>query len=320
MWRVLFTLMVIGLCGKATAETGLLTLQQAVASALERNPQRKAALAEVRSAQASIKEARSEYFPRLGFTESVVRSNDPVFVFGARLRQNRFTAADFTLDRLNTPAPLDNFATRFGLHWKVFDSFVTESSVRQAVREKAASEQQLARTDQLIVFQVIQAYYGVLFASRQIEVAEHAVATSQSLLQQSRARFEAGSTVESDYLAAQVDYASRQQELVRARNVLALARAQLNIAMGMDPDREYTTVEPASPQDFQPPSLTEAEARALQERPDLKQSSEQVAAREAGVRSAKSAFGPRVNLFAASELDSANVFGNSGSNWTAGAE
>jgi outer membrane protein len=310
----------ISLCGAGLAQSAPLSLQQAVAIALEHNPQRKAALADARGAKASVREAQSGYLPRLTFAEAAVASNDPVFVFGTRLRQNRFTAADFALNQLNNPAAIGNFATRFGLQWNVFDSLLTAAAVRQAAHQKVASEQRLARADQLVIFRVVQAYYGVLFAGRQLEVAEHVANTAQSVLEESRARFEVGSTVESDYLSAQVNLASRQQELVRLRNALALARAQLNLAMGIAAEHDCQAVEPASAPSLRAPALAEAENRALKDRPDLKQSAEQVAANQAGVQAAKSAFGPRVTAFAGSELDNINPFGNGGSNWTAGAE
>jgi len=249
-----------------------------------------------------------------------VISNDPVFVFGTRLRQNRFTAADFALNQLNNPAAIGNFATRVGLQWNIFDSFLTRANVRQAASEKAASERRLARTDQLVIFRVIQAYYGVLLASRRLEVAEHGATTAKAVMEQSQARFEAGSTVESDYLSAQVDEASRRQEVVRARNDLALARAQLNLAIGVLPEHNYETAEGSSLTGLQPPALLQAESRALKERPDLMESAQEVAARQAGVEAAKAAFAPRVNVFAGAEADNVNFFGNGGNNWTAGAE
>jgi len=308
------------LSGAGLAQAAPLTLQQAVAIALERNPQRKAALAEERAATVSVKEAQSGYFPRLTFSESAVISNDPVFVFSARLRQNRFTAADFALNQLNNPDAIGNFASRLGLQWNIFDSFLTRANVRQAASEKAAARERLARADQLVVFRVVQAYNGVLFASRQLEVAEHAAATAKAVMEQSRARFEAGSTVESDFLSAQVDEASRRQDAVKARNALALARAQLNLAMGVTPQRDYQTSGPSGPLNLQPPTLAEAETRGLRERPDVKEQAQHIAAQEASVQAARSAFGPRLNVFAAGQADNVNFFGNGGNNWTAGAE
>lgn len=312
--------LLIALCRTAFGQAEPLTLSQAVAVALERNPQRKAAMAEIRGARAGVREAQSGYLPRLGFSETAVRSNDPVFVFGTKLRQDRFTSADFALNRLNTPTPVGNFATRFSAQWNLFNSFATSFQVRQASRFETAAKERASRSDQLVTFRVIQAYYGVLLAARQLQVAEHAVATAQSVMEQGRARFESGSTVESDYLAAQADLAARQQELVQARNALALSKAELNIAMGIVPDHDYQTSDQTALPDWPTPALSDAEARALKERPDLKEAAAQVDARDFGVRAAKSAFGPKLNAFASSELDNVTPFGNGGNNWTAGAE
>ncbi len=118
-----------------------LTLPQAVEIALEQNPTRKAALADQRAAAAGIQAARAQLWPTLSFSESFTRSNDPVYVFGTKLRQQRFTTADFDLARLNTPAPLNNFNTRFSSTWTVFDSrqsWLDVSRARQ-LHEAAAS-------------------------------------------------------------------------------------------------------------------------------------------------------------------------------------
>ena len=149
-----------------------LTLQQAVNIALEKNPQRKAALADTKAASADVKEARSFLLPHVTFSETATRGDDPVYVFGSKLRQQRFTTADFALNILNTPAPFGNFATRFGGTWNLFDSFASWRAVNRAERVKDAAGHQLERTDQEIVFRVVDSYYGVLLARKQLEVAE----------------------------------------------------------------------------------------------------------------------------------------------------
>src|SRR5690348_11444105 len=73
------------------------TLKQAVTIALEKNPERKAALADTKAAAADVKDARSFVLPHVTFSETATRGNDPVYVFGSKLRQQRFTTADFAL-------------------------------------------------------------------------------------------------------------------------------------------------------------------------------------------------------------------------------
>jgi outer membrane protein len=88
-----------------TVDPSPLTLQRAVKIALEKNPLRKAALADTKVSSADVREARSVLMPRVTFSETATRGNDPVYVFGSRLRQQGFTADDFSLNKLNTPLP-----------------------------------------------------------------------------------------------------------------------------------------------------------------------------------------------------------------------
>jgi outer membrane protein len=77
-----------------------LTLQQAVMIALEKNPVHKTALAETRASSSEVRAASSFLLPHLSFSETATRGNDPVYVFGTELRQQRFTTADFALNKL----------------------------------------------------------------------------------------------------------------------------------------------------------------------------------------------------------------------------
>jgi outer membrane protein len=302
------------------AEPSLLTLQQAVKIALEKNPLRKAALADTRVASADVREARSVLMPRLMFSETATRGNDPVYVFGSELRQQRFTAADIALNKLNTPLPFGNFSTRFGGSWNLFDSFASWHGVNRAKEMNEAAGHQLERTDQEIVFRVVDAYYAVLLASKQLEVTEQAVQTSQSIMDRSRARFDSGLVVESDLLTAKVRMAARQQELIRARNNLDLTRAQLSTAMGVPVDSMFQPAEALAERTLPIPVLHEIEKQALTNRPDLKRIQSEEAAQQQSVAVAKSSFGPRVNAFAGWEMDNPTFVAGGGNNWLGGVE
>jgi outer membrane protein TolC len=304
-----------------TADPLPLTLHQAATIALEKNPLRKAAIADTRAASADVREARSILLPRLTFSETATRGNDPVYVFGSRLRQRRFTADDFSLNHLNTPSPLGNFSTRFGGTWNLFDSFASWHGVNRAKQMNEAAAHQLERTDQEIVFKVVDAYYGALLANKQLELAEQALKTAQSIMDRSQVRFESGLVVQSDLLTAKVRMAVRQQERIRARNNFDLARAELNTAMGMPPDSLFQPDETLTERTLPVPVLPEVEKLALTNRPDLKRIQSEESAQRQSVAIAKSSFGPRVNAFAAWEMDNPTfVAGGGGNNWLGGLE
>ena len=258
---------------QTAAEPSALTLQQAVTIALEKNPLRKVALADTRVASADVREARSVLMPHLNFSETATRGNDPVYVFGSKLRQQRFTTADFALNQLNTPLPFGNFSTRFAGTWNLFDSFASWHGVNRARQMNEAAAHQLERADQEIVFRVVDAYYGALLAGKQLEVAEQAAKTAQSITDRSQVRFDSGLVVESDLLTAKVRMASRQQELIRARNNLDLARAQLSTAMGVPMDSLFQPADALAERSLAVPVLHEIEKQALTNRPDLKRHS-----------------------------------------------
>ena len=317
--------LILWLAGSAFSQTPPepfpLSLQQAATIALEKNPLRKAALADTKAASASVREAQSFLIPHLNFSELATRGDDPVYVFGSKLRQQRFTANDFALNQLNRPTPFGNFTTRFGGTWNLFDSFASWHGVNRAKEMSTAATHELERTDQEILFRVVQSYYGVLLAAKQLEVADQAEKTAKSIMNRSQVRFDAGLVVESDLLSAKVRLASREQELIRAQNNLALARVQLNTAMGVPADAQYQPADPLAERNLAIPLLPDAEQKALATRPDLKRIEAQQSAQELSVAIAKSSFGPRLNAFAGWEMDNPTFLaGGGGNNWLGGIE
>lgn len=297
-----------------------ITLQQAVNIALEKNPERKAAFADTKAASADVREARSSLLPHITFSETATRGNDPVYVFGTKLRQQRFTTADFSLNALNTPTPFGNFSTRLGGTWNLFDSSASWRGVNRAERIKDAAGHQLERTDQEIIFRVVDSYYGVLLAKKQLEVAEQSMKTAQAILNRSKDRFESGVVVESDYLSARVRIAARKQELIRAQNNLALSRELLSTAIGIS-ENEFDPSDILPERNLPAISLEQLEKQAMEMRPDLKRVRSEEAAQQQSVSIAKSSFGPRVNAFAGWEADNPTfVAGGGGNNWLAGIE
>lgn len=302
-------------------EPSSLTLRRAVQIAMEKNPIRKAAIADSKVSAADIREARSFLMPRIGFSETATRGNDPVYVFGAKLRQQRFTTADFALNELNTPRPFGNFATRFGGSWNLFDSFASWRGVNRAKQMNEAAAHQLDRTDQELVFRIVSAYDEVLLADKQLEVTRRSVETAQAITERSQSRFDSGLVVESDLLTAKVRLAERRQELIKARNRFDMSQAQLNTAMGLPVESSFQFTEALAERVLPVPVLQDLEKQALTNRPDLRRVASEEAAQHQSVAIAKSSFGPRVNAIASWEMDNPRfVAGGGGNNWVGGIE
>ncbi|MGH9560721.1 MAG: TolC family protein, partial [Terracidiphilus sp.] len=193
-----------------------LTLRQAIEQALRQNPEAAAARAGVDEARSENSLARSALLPQVSFTEDLSEGDDPVYAFGTRLRQQRFTQANFAVASLNNPGPIGNASTRISGGWQLFDSLRTERQIHGAKLMEKSAASQAGAVDQKIVFGVVAAYQQVLYTEREIDTAQHEVATAEALLNSADDHVNAGLAVESDRMAAEVNLAAAKQSLIAA--------------------------------------------------------------------------------------------------------
>ncbi|HZL51897.1 MAG TPA: TolC family protein [Terracidiphilus sp.] len=294
-----------------------LTLRQAINQALGQSPEAAIAHAGNQDAKAGATIARSALLPQLGFTEDISRGDDPVYVFGSKLRQHRFTQADFDVNALNRPQPIGNFSTRFTGSWMAFDSFKTQKEIHRADLFRQSASSSAKAVDQQIVFRVVGAYQQVLYAQRAVDVAQHEQETAAALLSSVDDHVKAGLAVESDRMSAQVNVAARKQELIAAQGDLELAWASLREAMGA-PELKESELKPIEPHTFPQGALEDEIATAVKTRPDLMALGQAQSAQASALSAAKSDFGPRVSAYGNWEEDRASFVGTGGNNWVAG--
>ncbi len=296
-----------------------LTLRQAINEALEKSPEAAIAHAGSQDANAAATMARTQLLPQLSFIEDISRGNDPVYAFGTHLRQRQFTQADFALNTLNFPPPIGNFATRFSGSWTAFDSFKTQREIHRADLFRESASSSAKAVDQQIVFRIVAAYQQVLYAQREIDVAQHEQETAAALLKSADDHVRAGLAVESDRMSAAVNVAARKEESIAAQGDLELAWAALREAMGT-PDLKATALKPIEPHAFPQGALEEELATAQKTRPDLRALGQAQSAQASAVGAAKSDFGPRVSAYGNWEEDRTSFAGSGGNNWLAGVQ
>ena len=89
-----------------------LSLQDAIQLALKQHPSLEAGRSGVNAADTRIRQARSAYLPKVNYSETVLRTNNPVVVFSSLLTQHQFTEQNFMLGPLNRPEALNNFQSQ----------------------------------------------------------------------------------------------------------------------------------------------------------------------------------------------------------------
>ncbi len=319
LYQSLSLILLICMGGLAAAAQGTLTLRQAINRALVESPEAAIARAGSEEAIAGATLARSALLPQLAFTEDISRGDDPVYAFGSRLRQQEFTQVDFALNALNRPRPIGNFSTRLSGSWVAFDSLKTQKQIHRANLFKESASSSAKAADQQIVFGVVGAYQSVLYAQREIDVAQHEQDTAAALLTSVDDRVRAGLALESDRMSALVNVAARKQEWIAAQGDLELGWAQLREAMGAA-DLKVFELKPIEARTFPEIPLEQEIATALKTRPDLTAMGQAQSAQDLAVGAAKSDLGPRVSAYGNWEEDRGSLGHPGGNNWVAGVQ
>ena len=296
-----------------------LTPEGAVALAVAQHPLLRAAGAEVQGARADTGVARSGWIPRIDLTEDVARSSNPVFAFGSKLGQQRFTMADFDIDALNSPDPITNAATRLTIRQNVWDGGMTTGGRRAAAFGLDAAIAGRERTRDAVALGALKAYWDAVLADAMLATAKDAETAAGANADAAGERVKEGLGVPSDRMQADVRLAEVRTMRIQAQQGVTVARAALCVALGVPAGTEY---------ELRPPEVTaapegradaDAPAGALAQRADLRAIDARTEQARAAETIANAARLPQIGVQAQYELNGRSPFGNDGSNWTIGA-
>ncbi len=292
-----------------------LSLTDAVRLAQENHPSVAASRDATKGADMRVVEARSGYLPKLNYAESVLRSDNPVVVFSSLLTQHQFTAANFALDTLNRPAPLDNFQSLVTLDQSVYDAGQTRLAVRTAKlgRDLSAEDERLTRMN--AVANVVRAYHGAVLAAESAKVADEAVRSAEADLNRAQAVREAGMSTNADVLSIRVHLAAMREEQIRRKADLDVARAALNEALGLPLSESHSLTTPLTAASLSQQSLEDYEKQAGVSRPELHEARLASDLAQTQGATARTALLPQIGLHASFETDRQTFADRGGASW-----
>ncbi|MBI3401295.1 MAG: TolC family protein [Acidobacteria bacterium] len=304
----------------ATFAQAPLTLDQAVQEALAHNRSLLGARAAARESAAHVTEARAGFFPRVSFTESWQRGDQPVFVFSSLLSARKFGAANFAVDALNSPDPTGFFRGAFSIDQEIFDGGRTRASVRSARLQQDIAGLGADEAAAGLAGAVSQTYGRAVAADAITRAADGAVAAAQEDVTRAERRRDAGTMTDADVLALAVHLAEVRQRRIQAAGDYAVARAELNRLTGSPIDREFAVQEPLlTPASGDGPSLAALFAEADASRPDLRRSAAAEQLANTGRELARAAWYPQVGAQAGYEVAGTQLTDRA-SSWIVGAE
>jgi outer membrane protein len=272
-----------------------LTLAEAIDLAFAQNPDLAAAAARIGEAEARVAEAAAGFYPKVTGRVEYTYTSNPALAFSAIVAQRRF---NFGLD-INHPGWVENFRPEIVGTWNLYrggqDAYLkkaAELGVEAAELERAGLRNRLAAA-------VTAAWYAVLSAPRQAEVAHRSVETVAKELDHAKARVAEGMALKGDVLSLEVRATEAYESELRARNALTVSRSALKTLLGGETGEMPEFRETEAPVPVLAGNFKKLLDQALSQRPEMQAAARQVQIREQELEAAKGARLPRVNAYAA---------------------
>lgn len=243
--RLVLSLVLSFLSLGAGAET--LDFRQCVEAALAQNPDLAISRSQIEQAEAAVRQAQGNHWPRLNLSLTAMKTDDALNAFGLKLSQRNATFGDFGAGEfnpsnpavlsvapqdLNHPEAVTNYNPRVELLVPVFNGGMVQAYVEQArayVRAAHAGDQ-LAR--QRVVKHVLMAYQGVHTARAFMKVTEEGRVAAEEYVRMIGQMLKQGMAVKSDLLSAQVNLDDIKLKQVTAKNAESAALDQLHLLLG----------------------------------------------------------------------------------------
>ncbi len=222
--------------------TGSLGLKQAVGAALAANPAILQARHGAEAAEAQVGVVEGAYYPQLstGSTDSIRYETTNTV---AKNPQNNIAHTFYSFG--------------FSVSWLIYDFGHTPALVHQAANQWLASQKQLKLAEVTTAFSVRSAYFNLVKQFELLRVAEDTVRDDEAHLEQTHGFVAAGTKVPYDESNAQVVLGNAQLTLIKTRDALEIAQAQLANAIGI---AEVTSWAPGDVVPLPPFTLTFEEA------------------------------------------------------------
>jgi outer membrane protein len=262
----------------------LLTAEQAVNSALERNHGIRLAKIAVRGAELMNSAGEAGMLPTVELVGEYDWDNSAT-------RQVFFSGEVRDVDNANTQV----LSSAIQLNWTVFDGF-TMFAMRDRLAaletiERTALRQQLEST----VYEVLAGYYRTVQLRKAIEVQQEGLRTSQERITIVKTGEQIGSFSGLQVVQARLDLSADSSALLDLLEQEANAQSQLNVLLGRDPGIRFSTEERI-------PTTEELDLASLQQdarsaNSTLQAARQQQVAADLSVKQLRGALFPRVDIY-----------------------
>jgi len=266
--------------------SGKLSLQDAVKLTLVHNKMLQQTLEERSIAEGQILRSRAAYLPNASLSAEYRRLDEatvlPAFpAFG---------------DQPIPVSTLNNYSTGLTVTQPFYAGGAITAQVQLARLSSLLADQTVRAATQDVVYAAETAYYDLLLSHHLVDISAEAVRTAKVHLEDVEKKRAGGVASNFDVLRAQVELSNFEAELIRSKNAINIARANLIKTMGVSQDSTFVLSDEFV---FAPVQVTMEEAvkTAFTNRPDLYSREYQIRQQREQLRLARSRYLPSLNGF-----------------------
>ncbi len=288
-----------------TVRPRVLTLQQALDIAVEKNRDILKAKEYRNYVMGKYKEERAAALPNFSLTVSTNSSFDNTFsaLFGG----------EFSI-----PSRQDARVADISVTQTLFTWGQVGAAIRAAKAGFGVAGDQLRLYQQAVVRDVSTEFYGVLLAKELYAIAVENLKQKERHLEEANRKYAVGMATDYDVLAGEVARKNAQPAVIRSENLIRIARERLRFLLAVD--KEEVDAQGALETSIEPyPPFEEALAAALNNRPELSDLTHRLGISRELVKIASAGDKPRLDFNGRAGLRSFAVgpFTASGETWSA---
>lgn len=195
----------------------------------------------------------------------------------------------------NVVGPIGVFDARTYVTAPLFDWHTIERE-RGASANESAARYNYKNARELVVLATGNEYLLTIAASARVDAAQAQLESAQALYNKARDQQTAGVVPAIDALRAQVEFQTRQQQLIVARNDYAKQKLLLARTIGLPPGQEFNLTDKAPYEPLAAMSVDQALQRAYTSRPDYLAAVQQVRGAEQFRRAASAEHLPSIDF------------------------
>ena len=239
-------------------EKRVLTLEEAIDTALEKNPGITISEADIEISRALVRNMKAPYYPEI-YTRVII--------------------------------PFVGRESGFFLDQMIWDFGRTSNKVKSSKAQLESSKYQGQTTREDVKLNTIVSYYGVLSQMHITEARAKKAAESEKRIERAEGFYKAGRVSQIEVTKEEVSLGNAKMELAAARNDLEIAEDSLMTAMGLEGEFNFELVD--TPEyEKKDISFEDSLDRALDTRPELKSLKAQEASMKANLAATKKEFYP----------------------------